>query len=279
MGAMMGLAGLLVLAEAALPNADGAVRRASLILGVASAVLLTTHMFFWLANVAGRGEVEGGRWTVLTDSGTGRRELLRAALVLLALWALVLARRRGMAAFFAMLALAVSADIGHPAAIHPLWAVPAKALHLLAGSTWLGGLLWITLSDRTHARYVEGVRRVSAMALTSVVIVAASGVVQALLFLPNLGALTSSAYGGLVLAKSAGLLVLAGFGAYHRYRVVPRVASPAPAVALRLRTSVWTEVGVMCFVILLGGFLAYVPPARPVPPPLPATAGRTQSGE
>ena len=75
-------------------------------------------------------------------------------------------------------------------------------------------------------------------------------------------------YGALVLAKVAGLVALAVFGAYHR-GLVARVESAE--TARRLRASVAREIAVMLVVILLGGWLAYVPP--PPSPPAGAPAG------
>jgi len=153
----------------------------------------------------------------------------------------------------------VSGDVGHSAAIHPALAVPAKALHLLGGALWLGGLIWIAVADRALPRYPDGVRRISSLALTAAVVVGASGVAQMALFLPSVRAVVHSPYGLLSVAKITGLAILILFGAYHRYRVLPRMTI-SPAAAVDLRRSVGAEAGVMVFVILIGGLLAYVPP-------------------
>ena len=60
-----------------------------------------------------------------------------------------------------------------------------------------------------------------------------------------------------ILAKTAGLLVLLCFGAYHRYRVMPVLHSPAGE--LSMKRSLRIEIIVMLLVTMLGGFLAYVP--------------------
>jgi len=172
----------------------------------------------------------------------------------------------------------VSGAVGHPAAIDPEWAVPAKALHLLAVSVWLGGLLWILACDRSEpVRFAAEAARVSSLALGAVTVIAASGVVQALLFLPSPADVVRSTYGALVLAKVALFAVLLAFGAYHRYRVLPGViAAPGGAAPATLRASVTREVVVMYAVTSLSGCLAYVPPpdAPPSPPGISAAAGR-----
>jgi copper transport protein len=116
---------------------------------------------------------------------------------------------------------------------------------------------------------------VSGVALAAVIVVALSGAVQSLLFLPSVKALFSTPYGWIVLAKIAGMAALVAFGAYHRYRVLPslheEIARATDTGSGRtetvwhatLRRSVWREVGVMTIVIMLGGLLAYVSPNVP----------------
>ena len=261
LAALLATAGLLALGEWVLPNAAGNAARATPWLAGAALVLLSLHAGAWVANVSatpGTSAVTG--IDVLRASGSGQRELVRLACALLALWALALARRRGIAACLALAAVAVSGVMGHPSAIHPAVAIPAKILHLLAGAVWLGGLLWIVLADRTHPRYVDGVRRISALALAAVLVVAGTGVTQMILFLPTPAAALHSPYGALSFVKVAGLLVLVGLGAYHRYALVPRLTPGEPGAAVSLGRSVRGEIVVMLFVILVGGLLAYVPP-------------------
>jgi putative copper export protein len=114
---------------------------------------------------------------------------------------------------------------------------------------------------------------VSSRALIAVIAVAFTGVVQTRLFLASWAGLVTSAYGLLVLAKIAGLVALVAFGAYHRQRVMPRVAATLTAAtgARVLRASVAREVIVIAIVILLGGLLAYVPP--------PAEGGESMSSQ
>src|SRR6185295_20069692 len=98
---------------------------------------------------------------------------------------------------------------------------------------------------------------VSTIALTSVVAIALSGVIQVMILVPSLAGLLS-AYGATVLAKVLGLLVLVAFGAHHRNRVLPRLATDLDGrEAFRFRTTLRREVAVMWLVILLGGFLGY----------------------
>ena len=193
----------------------------------------------------------------------GQVELWRTGLAILALWAWWLARKPRLALVFAGAALAVSGATGHSAAIQPFVAIPAKSVHLLASGVWAGGLAWLIVRPTRDSMFLfaRDANRVSKLALGAVVAVAVTGFLQTLLFLPSLGDVFTSAYGWFALAKTAGFLVLVAFGAYHRQRVMPRIAnSLSDADCSALRGSVRRELVVMVAVVLLGGLLAYVPP-------------------
>jgi len=145
--------------------------------------------------------------------------------------------------------------------------VPAKAIHLLASAVWVGGLLWILIrpSGDDVLLFAADADRVSSRALWAVIAIAFTGVVQTRLFLDSWSGLLTSAYGLLVLAKTAGLLVLVAFGAYNRQRVMPHLTSTPDATNVGvLRSSVKRELVVVAVVVLLGGLLAYVPPPNEI---------------
>ena len=153
-----------------------------------------------------------------------RVKLLRTGLALLPLWALALARRTGLALALTIPSLLLSAAVGRSAAIHPMWAVPFKAMHLAALAVWIGGLLWIVVPGRDEARpTTTDVMRVSTLALWAVVVVTLSGIVQTLMLVQSATGVRSP-YGVVVMAKVVGLLVLVAFGAV-----------PSPALASRDR--------------------------------------------
>ena len=86
------------------------------------------------------------------------------------------------------------------------------------------------------------------------------GIVQTKFFIGEWGELIRSPYGYVALLKLFGLGVLVLFGAHHRFRVLPRLAEAG--VADGLTRSLRAEVLVMSLVVLVGGFLAYIPPPR-----------------
>jgi len=226
-------------------------------------LLLVAHSIAWLEHVSPTGHLTADFMSSMLGSAMGRVELVRVALAVLTLWAIALARHRKIALWLGVACIVLSGAVGHPAAIHPYWAIPAKVVHLLSGSVWLGGLLWLVWVARCDeaACRIEA-RRVSSVALIAVIAIFLSGLLQTALFLNTPSDLFRDDYGRLVLAKIVGLLILVGFGAYNRYSLLPNVESPG--TTQRLARSVKQEIAIVTIVILIGGFLAYVPT-----PPLP----------
>lgn len=254
-------------------------------LAAAAPALLALHLLAWLVSATpdhllGTALASGMLGEGALGTALGRVEIARLSLALLALWALGLARRPRLALVFAAAAVLLSGATGHANAIHPAWAIPVKAAHLLAAAAWLGGLVWlvwlVTGDPADHATFRREAARVSSAALLAFLVVATSGVVATLLFLSSPADVLRSAYGAVVLAKVVGLGALALFGAYHRLRILPALpvddraeprASAGANSGARLARSTQRELGVMGAVILLGGLLAYVPtPAPPVEP-------------
>jgi len=255
--AFAGLLGFLVTrcSTAPQPRASRVARR----LAVATAILVPLHLVMWALAVSPDHSLGGDTIAALLASGPGKVELGRTVVALLAAWALLLARRERLALIIAVAAILAGSAVGHSAAIHPGWAIPSRALHLLAVAAWLGGLLWLVTLDHSDTTAAIGeARRVSSLALIAVIVVTFSGVVQTTLFLPAWGDLVDSQYGLIVLAKVAGVAVLVLFGAYHRFRVLPRLSEAA--VAEGFPVSLRREIAVMSLIVLLGGLLAYLSP-------------------
>ena len=230
-------------------------------LAIAAAVTLVLHLFVWTLAVSPDRSLSGEQLSAMLVSRVGRIEVARTALAVLGCWALVLVRRDRLALLFAAAAIAVSSSTGHSAAIHPAWTIPMRALHLVAVAVWLGGLLWLLSLDRSSVAGV-GVeaQRVSSAAMFAVIAVTFSGIVQTKFFIGEWADLVRSTYGYVALLKLAGLGVLVLFGAYHRYRVMPRLTEAG--VVDDFARSLRKEVLVISVVILIGGLLAYIPPPQ-----------------
>ena len=254
---LLALTGLLILLTWGGAERSGRLGHVERILVVSTPVLLAADFLLWLQHAAPQGSVTFA--TVLESLGTqnGAGYALRVGFALVAAWALLLARAPGLASIFMLLALIASGSTGHPAAIRPSIAIPGKIVHLSAAALWTGGLLALALGDRTAEGFRQDASRVSRIALVAVIAIAVTGAVEALLFLPSVWDLFRSTYGWLIIAKLAGLAVLVAFGARNRFQLMPRLAENGPKA---LRRSVSWEIGWMAAVVVLAGFLAYIPP-------------------
>ena len=240
----------------------------------AGALFLVAHAIAWLEHVSPTGHLSGGFISSMLNSTMGRVELLRTALAVLTLWAISLARHRKIALGLGIACIVLSGAIGHPAAIQPFIAIPSKIIHLLSGSMWIGGLLWLAWVARCDeaACRIEA-RRVSSAALIAVILIFLSGLLQTVLFLNTPSDLFHYDYGKLVFNKMVGLVILIGFGIYNRVKLIPRLE--AADTQKKLVRSVRLEMAIITVVVLLSGFVAYEP-TPPAPSAVPASAGMTR---
>ena len=172
-------------------------------------------------------------------------------------------------AVFGPLPVAVTGHSGSGGS-HDL-ATDSLVLHLLAAALWVGGLGAILAlaagRDRERAAALAvAVPRFSRLALICWVVLAVSGVVNAVVRLPTTELLTST-YGLLVLGKVAALVGLGLFGAAHRKRTVGPAARGDAGPLLRLAA---LEVLLMLATIGLAvGLSRTPPPAFATGPPSP----------
>jgi len=273
LGAMMASVGLLFFALTD-RNRRNLVPSAMVVrLTTVSAVLLVAHMLAWLSDISQTGGIGDAFIAAALRSTPGRLEAFRVIMAVLALWAVALARHAKIGLFFGVGCLVVSGAIGHPAAIYPLLSIPSKIVHLLAGAIWLGGLIWlVTVIHREDVDFPVEARRVSSTALVCVIAILLSGVLQTGLFLNTPGDLIHSGYGRLALIKMAGLAVLIGLGAFNRFLLLPAVE--ASSIRPALSRTVRQEIAIVIILIVIGGFLAYVPT-----PPAPQAVSSLQTAQ
>ena len=170
----------------------------------------------------------------------------RSVVELLSLWA---ALGTGAAA------LVLPGLAGHPGQKSPRGlGLPLDALHLAAGSVWLGGLIglavfWLTVkrNERVAALSVV-VPRFSNVAFLSVLALIGSGIGQSFIELPTLGSLWQTNYGKALLVKIALLGAALLLAAVNLARTKPRLQaaglrpSVGPGAALALRRLVQGEI-------------------------------------
>lgn len=158
----------------------------------------------------------------------------------------------------------VQTSSGHAAGITPNTAlvVVVYALHLLAASVWMGGLIALAagmlpaLRRREHAtRYVHTLwRPFSRAAALSVGALVATGLFATGQQVASPDALLTTAYGRILVGK-LGLVAIAGaLGLFNAMLLHPRLATP---LALLLRRPLgWTPVGPARFHHLIAGEIA-----------------------
>jgi copper transport protein len=154
-------------------------------------------------------------------------------------------------------------------------ALPLDALHLAAGSVWLGGLIglvvfWLSAGrDRRVAALGVVVPRFSNVALVSVLALIASGIGQSLLELPTLASLWETSYGKAVLWKIGLLTAALLLASVNLARTKPRLEAGgkvAPGAAVNLRRLVSGEI------VLVAGALFAAVVLTSLPPPASALA-------
>ena len=243
---------------------EPAVLRAASAAALLATILLGLDYLDWLGDVrpAGVGIIEGLVAAVRTRTG-----MIEGSRVLLAGLAFFLAggaRAGRMAGLIAMVAVILGAASGHPAVIEPSLALPANALHLGAAAIWIGGVLLLTvLPDHPETadggwRYEQVASRVSSRAFLAVGVIIGTALLQDLLFLGEIGNLLTTRYGQLLMAKSAGLVLMICFGAWHRWKTLPKLVQTGDQGPLRLAVRI--EILFLTGIILLAAWLALIPP-------------------
>jgi len=162
--------------------------------------------------------------------------------------------------------------------------VIADVVHVAAASVWLGGLVALGLSFRAAGDHMRTVKRFSSIALASVAVLAATGVVRALSELHNVSQLWTTGYGRALLVKTALLATLVTLGWINRYRLIPtgRVDGVRRNVAAELVLLGGLVVAVALLTDLRPGRdRAAAAAAAPAtgPPPLPASEMVVQGQE
>lgn len=167
------------------------------------------------------------------------------AVALLALLASAVARSRAWRSLDALLALCVVATVtltGHAADWGDVSVTAAiDWAHVVAASTWAGGLLVLaTLVRRAAPGWPPALlpavmRRFSTLAATCLAVVVLSGAYRAWVELPAVDALWRTAYGRVLAVKVLLAAGLIGCGGVNRYLVLPRLgAGRATGLAARM---------------------------------------------
>jgi len=200
-----------------------------------------------------------------------------------------------MTAWLCLVLALVEALNSHAAALltDTTLAVGADALHLLAASLWIGGLLALIVGllpqiarDRQNLDSIvrAGWGPFSRLALVSVCVLAITGLYSMARQVASIDALITTLYGQVLLTKVALMLVVGAIGLLNSMLLHPRLVAPlaqllhrpsgwTPLALNRLPTLVVIEAGLGLIVLLATGLITSSSPARgPEFAPVDATA-------
>ncbi len=244
-----------------------------------AAVGALVELVLLAGNQRGGGFVSGLHGGALGDAlGTRPGKLTLATLIALAISGVLVPLRwlRVTAILPLIAAVVFTAERGHSGTSGYGWAVAADSIHLAAVAVWLGALAHLVLivarADAPRPALVAGARRYARLALPTVLVIVASGVLTAIPEFRSLGAVLSSGYGQTLLVK-AGLIGLALlFALAGRRRALP--ANPHPRLPL-LRRLTLAEATTLGAVLVVAALLVNAAPPRA---PIAASAASTALG-
>ncbi|SFU93169.1 copper resistance protein CopC [Alicyclobacillus macrosporangiidus] len=230
----------------------------------------------------GQALAPGVWWPVLTATRFGPLWGWAAAMVAV-LWAAWAAGRRRGAMWVTLLATAVciaaKSASGHAAgATVPAVSIPLDAFHLAAATLWIGSLLGMVVllsrvepvvadRDERMALYWETMRRFAPWGITSVCVLAATGLYAALDNIPTGYAWIHTRYGQTLLVKLGVFLLMFGLAAFHWVR-----AHGAPAGRRRsIQRTLAAELALGAVVLVITSVLTNLPPAAAAPGPVVQT--------
>jgi putative copper resistance protein D len=250
----------------------------------------------WLVAVAagmsgkplGAALLQGAVAGVLTRTRFGEDWLLRFALAILLGFCLLARRRAGRAIGWTSLFLAASmlaslAWAGHgastPGPAGDLHFV-ADFLHLLAAGLWLGTLppLILFLAEASRAGDVHwaalaatATQRYSTLAIASVTVLLAGGLVNTWFLAGSVPALVGTGYGRLLLAKIGLFIAMLIVAAVNLLRLTPRLAAGGAVLrtVARLRTNARIETVLGVGVVTIVSVLGTLPPGLHIEPGWP----------
>ncbi|WP_407180266.1 copper resistance D family protein [Bradyrhizobium sp. STM 3562] len=173
-------------------------------------------------------------------------------------------RRAAALVGLALLGLAMQLNLTHAASrVGVRWPLLlSDALHMLGAGVWIGGLPCFLLAlngCRSPSDWRLIGRRYSLMSMASVAAIVVGGTIMAVVYLGSFEAIYSTAYGVMISAKIALLLMLLALGGGN-YLAVERLRRDPTAPILRLRRFVEVEIGIGLTVLMTAGSLTSLPP-------------------
>lgn len=220
---------------------------------------------------------------VLAETNVGWAFIARMFALLTVMALAISSQARGRAALAGMtlvagVALASLVWHGHGVATEGLLGtvhLVSDIVHLLAASAWIGALaafLWATgASYRKTLEALETAHVALVGFATSgsiiVGLIVLTGIVNSAILVgpENVWALGASSYGRLLMIKLALFVVMLALAATNRFRLTPALRAgidggETDAAVVRLRRSLWLEVGAGILILIIVAWLGTLPP-------------------
>ena len=233
------------------------------------ALLAAVQLFFVLALVLGVPLMDAFTPAVVStyanEIDSTRALLVMSILALVVAVGAVTSATTGASGSWLAVAVAAAALpglAGHSSSLgdHEL-AITANVTHMVSAVLWVGGLLALTLhAFKRDLPMARAVQRFSAIAITAVVLLAASGLANSYTRLDGLGQFFSTGYGNVILVKIGLIVGLAFLGLRMRRRILPTLDTASRTRAF-VRVAV-SELVIMATAIGLGVSLASSPYPR-----------------
>ncbi|QKC81740.1 copper resistance CopC/CopD family protein [Mesorhizobium sp. NZP2077] len=203
-----------------------------------------------------------------TGLGTSFGWTVLVALISLGLGLLSLAGPRVLARPFALAGIAgvgvALAASGHASAAEPQWLTrPMVFVHGVGIAFWAGALVPLGLAlKRQTTDAVAFLRRFSSAILPVVAVLAAAGLVLAVIQVQTPSALVGTAYGRLLLVKLALLVFLFTLAAVNRWKLTASAEAGATEVQRRLTRSIGVEMLIVLAIFGVAAGWRFTPPPR-----------------
>ena len=219
--------------------------------------------------------------TVVNETQFGRVSEIRLVLAVIIAGCLAYFRfplARGLALAMSLgltAALAWTGHAGSTAGEMGILHLTADTLHLLAAAIWLGGLVSLVLllsvsrRDQTHAGVSfarDATQRFSVMGIAVVVVVFATGIINAWILVGSWHALIVTGYGRLLMLKVVLFAAMLLIAAANRFWLTPRLALPTGSepqyeAVHRLERNSMIEIALALLIFAIVGMLGTLHPA------------------
>jgi len=202
----------------------------------------------------------GSLVSYFTGTNVGISWIATLAIAVTGIW--LLGRSRILDIVWVALVFGAKSMNGHAIGFEPQWATIAlDIIHLAAASIWVGGLAYLAVySRRDRAHAIAFAPAFSRWALISIFALTATGIVSALIFLPDWSDVVHSAWGRWLIAKCILVALVIIVGACIRHQM-KRSKEQLPSRLLRL------DIGLALLIVVIVGIFTMLSPS-PVNAPL-----------